>query len=221
MKNFFHFATVTAAALSMAACVDGLETDSDTGTIVDAFCMEDADASGSPDVYPDSGALSDGDYAGCEVYTGPVYLSYFPQPTCSGAAWSMTVETAGWASGGIVYVHNRGGNTSQQSSWWGEKHDLTDGSSEPNEWWDKYTLDLDVVATPNAVVLGSTTLNSCDTNNGTTLVWGIEVFDFANQTDTVDCIVVTDENVEARISAFRTAYPELSSCDELTGWTVE
>lgn len=203
--------SLASSVLALTACPDGtIDTDeTDTDTIT---CMVDEDGDNRYDVYPASGALSAGDYTGCEVYDGPILLAHFPQPSCSGS-WSYEFETQGWASGGILYSLDTAGG-GDEGNWWWESHDLTDGSSEPKEWWDAYSLDLDVIATAGEYESNVNSLHQCAANDNATLVWGIEIYDFTNTDTVADCILVSgSETSDAWLGDLTGKFTNLNGCD--------
>ncbi len=212
MTNRLLFPALT---LMLAACPDGLElptddTDIDTGSV-------DCDPETT---FPANGPLSAGDYTDCAPYTGETRISYFPQPTC-GTGWEYTVELKGTAGGMNMYSYDHGGTGGANA--WGEEHPLTDGAFDENGWWDAYSLSLEVVTTPGAQTDGTSSLHSCATNNGTSLIWAYEALS-STDSSTLDCIVLFENEVQEKWRADFLSFhsgANLGGCDEVTGWTAE
>jgi hypothetical protein len=133
----------------------------------------------------------------------------------------MTVETKGWTSGGVVYILVSAGGNANENFWWGEEHDLAQGSSEPNEWWDSFTLSLPIVAETSQQQDSVNSYHKCASNNDTTLVWGIEVFDADSTNTRVDCVVISQTTqTDGFLDEFYKAFPEMDGCFE-TAFTLE
>lgn len=211
MKTLTPF-LVIGSLFALTACPDGELTDNtdETDTV-------DCD----PDTtFPTEGALSAGSYDGCNPYAGETVLSYFPKPSCAADEWEAKIETKGWGGGGVAYIHDSAGGGAQ-ANWWGEEHDLTQGASNPDSWWDAYTLTLPVVATVGEQQDNVNTIHKCAANDGTTLVWGYEVFAYETTT-TTDCVIISEsETTDGYVSAFTTEFSNMSGCDVIQGWTAE
>lgn len=218
MKNL-KYIVLAGLTIPLMAADCGTDGTGDTTGLID--CMVDADGDQRFDVYPDTGPLSAGDYTNCEDYTGQVLISYFPKPTCAGDQWDYVIETQGWASGGLLYSLDTGGGNTDPTFWWDETHDFTQGQSNSAFFWDQYTLTLPVTDDFNQQEANTNSFHACVTNNDTTLVWGIELFDYDNQNDVVDCIIVSgSETTDGYVDELKTTFGNLSGCDSFR-WTAE
>ncbi|MFK7931748.1 MAG: hypothetical protein AB8H79_26465 [Myxococcota bacterium] len=213
MKTLTPF-LVLGSLLALTACPDGTGTTDDTDGDTDVTVDCDPAAT-----FPANGALSAGDYAGCNPYTGDATISYFPAPTCAAAKWDATVETRGWGSGSILYMHDSAGGGAQ-ANWWGEEHDMAQGSSQQDGWWDQYKVSLDIVGI-NEQEDGVSSFLDCNRNDQATLVWGIELFEYEG-TAVVDCVIIAETAAnQAFKDEFKTAFANMDGCDELDAWTAQ
>jgi hypothetical protein len=211
------------ATLGLTACPDGgiSETDpSDTDdTDVVADCNADEDGDGLPDIYPDNGPLSGGDYTGCETYEGPTVISYRPAPICASSEWSYDIETRGWSAGLQLYIFDRGGPDASDD--WGELHNMTEGESQPEQWYDAFSLDLPVVPF-NQFNASTNSILVCDKNDDQTLLWGVTAFDVNNPDQVVDCLIISPSTTTDAWISDMTSFQSndldfgtLAGCDEV------
>lgn len=197
--------------IALTACEDDIiDTDGDTDGVDTVDCNPG-------DVFPATGPLSDGDYTGCNPYTGETLISYFPKPECSGS-WTYDVELKGTAGAVKLTEYNFGDGADGQ---WGEVHDVADGAFEPNGWWDAWDADLAVVGSVAEQEANVSTINGCENNNGSSLIWAYEAFRDAEATDRIDCLVVVE--LESATDAFYDYEDNsrLEGCDEVVNWADE
>jgi len=195
--------------VSLVGCDEVLLTD-DTDT--DAGLVDCGD-----EVFPASGPLSAADYSSCNPYVGEAVIEYFPKPTCGGSGWEYYMEMKGLAGGVTYYNYDNGGGFP-----WSEEHDLTDGETNQQGFWDAFSIGLPIVGNPDDQVDSTNSLHSCDANNGTTLVWGVEAYDVADGTTQIDCIVVSEsETTDQWVADIKAEFSNLSGCDTIEGWTPD
>ncbi|MFT7520066.1 MAG: hypothetical protein ACI9MC_002210, partial [Kiritimatiellia bacterium] len=135
MKHLFAMVAAP-MLLGLVACDDiGIGTDDPTDEPETGWCDVDA-------MFPSTGALSVVDYVDesngldCQTYDGTVQIEYFPAPTCAGDKWNYVFESKGWTSGGRLTIFDAAGGAEDQSWWWGEQHDWSQGDSHEGGWWD-------------------------------------------------------------------------------------
>lgn len=217
MSKIFRLSAALPAILVLAACPDGgIDTED---PIDNPECMFATDGE-NPDILPDFGtAISTIDnsvFEACEEYSGAVLVAYAPKPGCSDG-WSFEMEHRGPSSGAFIYMHDSAGGSSTESNWWGEKHPVTNGTSGPNGWYERYELDLALATSFNNVTPGTNSWHKCASNNDTTLVYGYEVV--STGTTVVDCVVLSPSvTTDAFVDEFLTAYPGFVGCEQVEGW---
>lgn len=221
MNKFITLGAASAAMLLLGACDDGpFETDNGNGNGNGGLCMETSEGNEYPDIFPDWGVAPSslaGAYDECEDYTGPIIITYFPDAQCSGGTWSFTFEHLGTSASAAIYMHDSAGNNSNQSLWWGERHPVTEGESDPNGWWERYELSLAFKdPASGAPTVGSQTWHTCAANNDSTIVFGVEVLDASGAV--LDCMYFPLNNPAGHVEKFLTAYPSFSSCPDVDGW---
>jgi hypothetical protein len=184
-------------------------------------CAEDNDLDGRPDVFPESGPVSDGDYAACPDYRNSAFATYIPQPQCDQQEWSFEVETLGAADAIVLYALDTAGGSDNSTFWWGERHELGAPAPPaqqygPGGWWSRFELTLPVTDDFSAQQPSVNSFLSCSSNNGVTLVWGLEVFEDG---EVVDCVTIGEsETTEAWIPDLESEFPQLTGCETLSGW---
>ena len=185
-------------------------------------CAEDNDLDGMPDVFPETGPISAGDYSECPDYRGSTVAAHLPKPECNDQEWSYVVETRGTADKVVVYLLDSAGGSSDSSLWWSERHELgaPDGPSMqfgPGDWWSRFELDLSVTEDFRNQEDGVNSLMTCSVNGGQTLVWGVEVYE---DDEVVDCVKISEsETTDPWLDDLDSEFPQLSECETLTGWS--
>ena len=197
--------------VGLVACDEVVDTDpTDSTGLVD--CGDEG--------FPSTGALSAGDYTGCNPYVGSATISYFPPPTCGGSGWEYYMEMKGIAGGVTYYNYDDGGGFP-----WSEEHDLTDGETDPNGFWDAFSIALPIVDDFNNQIDSTNTLHTCASNNGSTLVWGVEAYEYQDgggAGPAIDCIIVSEsEATDAWVDDMKGEFSNLAGCDVIEGWTAE
>ena len=108
---------------------------------------------------------------------------------------------------------------------WSEEHDLTDGETDPNGFWDAFSIALPIVDDFNNQIDSTNTLHTCASNNGSTLVWGVEAYEYQDgggAGPAIDCIIVSEsEATDAWVDDMKGEFSNLAGCDVIEGWTAE
>lgn len=94
--------------------------------------------------------------------------------------WSLSVETLGWTANGLFSMSEGGQRV--------EAHELRSVEADPKGGWDHLELELDQVADPRDVVLGSSSAYVCDEPELSALSFRVVVFEPETE-DKADCRV--------------------------------
>ena len=103
--------------------------------------------------------------------------------------WTFYSLMDGWAGTAILDIYETGdGNwPSNPSAVWSESHTLENTSYDPEGTWDEWQISLTKVDTINQEYSGSTTLFSCDWNDGGSLAFKETIYDDSGRE--MDCVI--------------------------------